>query len=82
MASLDALKLPENGTANLSHGGQAFRAIQTAYIRLLQNPFYVPDEHTPMAAKEGQGKGGKITSRKFIEEVDRIGMGWRPGANI
>ncbi|MCJ1380524.1 hypothetical protein MMC17_003632 [Xylographa soralifera] len=57
----------------------AFRALQTAYIRLLQNPFYVPDEHTPMAAREGRGKGSQITSRKFIEEVERIGMVWRPG---
>lgn len=61
---------------------QAFRALQTAYIRLLQNPFYVPDEHTPMAAKEGRGKGSQITSRRFIEEVERIGMAWRPGVGI
>lgn len=27
---------------------QVFRALQTAYIRLLQNPFYDPDEEAPM----------------------------------
>ena len=62
---------------------KAFRALQTAYIRLLQNPFYMPDEHTPMAAASGTGKGSQITSRKFIAEVERIGMAWRPGlANV
>lgn len=58
---------------------QAFKALQTAYVRLLQNPFYVPDEHTPMAVASGKGKGGQITSRKFIQEVKRIGENWRPG---
>jgi len=59
---------------------QAFRALQSAYIRLLQNPFYVPDDHTPMApASGGKRKGGKITSQKFIKEVERIGNTWRPG---
>jgi hypothetical protein len=59
---------------------QAFRALQSAYIRLLQNPFYVPDDHTPMAAASGgKEKGGKITSQKFIKEVERIGNTWRPG---
>ncbi|KAI4190473.1 MAG: hypothetical protein L6R41_000778 [Letrouitia leprolyta] len=51
----------------------------TAYIRLLQNPFYTPDDHTPMAAQSGKGKGGEITSKKFILEVKRIGDTWRPG---
>ena len=59
---------------------QAFRALQTAYIRLLQNPFYVPDDHTPLAAAVSRGDGGKITSKKFIREVERIGMTWRSGA--
>lgn len=52
-----------------------FRAMQTAYVRLLQNPFYDPDEHAPLA-----GRGGKrITSRKFAEEMRRIGDSWAPG---
>ena len=61
---------------------QAFRALQTAYIRLLQNPFYVPDDHTPMAVASGKGKSSQITSKRFIAEVERIGMTWRPGISI
>ena len=61
----------------------AFKALQTAYIRLLQNPFYTPDEHTPMAVAAGKGKGGEIKSPRFITEVKRIGEIWRPGmANV
>ncbi|EKD16561.1 uncharacterized protein L3040_001302 [Drepanopeziza brunnea f. sp. 'multigermtubi'] len=52
-----------------------FRAMQAAYVRLLQNPFYDPDEHSPPA-----GKGGKkITSRRFAEDLRKIGEGWTPG---
>ena len=57
---------------------KVFRALQTAYIRLLQNPFYNPDDHTPMAVANGKGKS-EITSHSFIAEVQRIGMAWRPG---
>ncbi|KAA8574559.1 hypothetical protein EYC84_006008 [Monilinia fructicola] len=53
-----------------------FKAMQAAYIRLLQNPFYDPDEHCPV-----NGKGGKkIVSRLFIEDMRRIGEGWVPGS--
>ena len=53
----------------------AFRAMQAAYVRLLQNPFYEPDEHSPLG-----GKGGRrITSRRFAEDMRRIGEGWTPG---
>ncbi|TLS28171.1 hypothetical protein PpBr36_01682 [Pyricularia pennisetigena] len=52
-----------------------FRAMQTAYIRLLQNPFYEPDEHSPPG---GQG-GKKITSRRFAADMRRIGEAWTPG---
>jgi hypothetical protein len=54
-----------------------FRAMQTAYVRLLQNPFYDPDE----TLLSGAGKAGakKITSRKFGEEMKRIGEAWAPG---
>ncbi|CRK13296.1 hypothetical protein BN1723_003623 [Verticillium longisporum] len=49
-----------------------FRAVQSAYVRLVQNPFFEPDEV--------MGKGGKrITSRKFDGEIRRIGEGWTPG---
>ncbi|KAK4172796.1 Sedlin [Triangularia setosa] len=51
-----------------------FKAMQAAYIRLMQNPFYDPDEHSPVA-----GPGKKITSRKFGEEMRKIGEGWMPG---
>ncbi|KAI1657208.1 snare-like protein [Daldinia decipiens] len=57
-----------------------FRAMQTAYVRLLQNPFYDPDEHAPLVLPLGGGVGGKrITSRKFADEMRRIGEGWAPG---
>ncbi|KAL8953738.1 MAG: hypothetical protein Q9222_000420 [Ikaeria aurantiellina] len=56
-----------------------FKALQTAYIRLLQNPFYTPDDYTPMAAQKTGRSVGEITSKKFIDEVKRIGETWRPG---
>ncbi|KAK4126722.1 Sedlin [Parathielavia appendiculata] len=52
-----------------------FKAMQTAYIRLMQNPFFEPDEHSPPA---GHG-GKKITSRKFAGDMRRIGENWMPG---
>ncbi|SZF03273.1 unnamed protein product [Blumeria hordei] len=51
-----------------------FRSMQSAYIRLLQNPFYDPDEHV---VREGRG-GKRITSRRFIEDIRRIGEQWIP----
>ncbi|RDA83244.1 hypothetical protein CP532_3690 [Ophiocordyceps camponoti-leonardi (nom. inval.)] len=52
-----------------------FRAMQAAYVRLLQNPFYDPDEHAPLG-----GKGGRqISSRRFVEDMRKIGEGWTPG---
>ena len=49
--------------------------MQAAYVRLLQNPFYDPDEHAPLG-----GRGGKkITSRRFSEDMRRIGERWAPG---
>lgn len=52
-----------------------FRAMQKAYIRLLQNPFFQPDDHGPLG-----GRGGKqISSRAFTEEMKRIAESWRPG---
>ncbi|KJZ78727.1 hypothetical protein HIM_02118 [Hirsutella minnesotensis 3608] len=52
-----------------------FRAMQNAYVRLLQNPFFDPDEHAPLG-----GRGGKkITSKRFVDEMRRIGEGWTPG---
>ncbi|GIZ43310.1 hypothetical protein CKM354_000654200 [Cercospora kikuchii] len=55
----------------------AFQALQTAYVNLLRNPFYVPDDHDPKTAKQ---KGNmQIESPRFIKEVDRIGKVWFPG---
>ncbi|KAK5110717.1 hypothetical protein LTR62_005594 [Meristemomyces frigidus] len=55
----------------------AFQALQTAYIRLLRNPFYVPDDHDPRTTKL---RGSlEITSSRFIKEVERIGRTWYPG---
>lgn len=50
--------------------------MQSAYIALLQNPFFQPDEHSPIT---GQG-GKRITSRKFTETMKNIGETWTPGA--
>ncbi|KAM7199385.1 trafficking protein particle complex subunit 2-like protein [Naviculisporaceae sp. PSN 640] len=52
-----------------------FKAMQTAYVKLLQNPFYDPDEHAPPT-----GRGGRrISSRRFAEDMRRIGESWTPG---
>lgn len=68
---------------NIPYGAnnlQAFRALQTAYIMLLRNPFYNPDEHSPVTANAEQRVGStQITSRKFIHEVKRIADAWTPG---
>ncbi|KAK3295027.1 Sedlin [Chaetomium fimeti] len=52
-----------------------FKAMQLAYVKLLQNPFFDPDEHSPPA---GQG-GAKITNKKFAADMRRIGEAWTPG---
>ena len=49
-----------------------FRAVQTAYVRLTQNPFFEPDD---VLGKQGK----KITSKKFEAEVRRVGENWTPG---
>ncbi|KAJ9607625.1 hypothetical protein H2200_007703 [Cladophialophora chaetospira] len=57
----------------------AFRAVQTAYIQLMLNPFYMPDERTPLQVANYGGKNPEITSKKFIAEIQRIGKAWYPG---
>ena len=52
-----------------------FRAVQTAYVRLLQNPFYDPDEQAPARGRPGKG----ITNKRFAEDMRRIGESWTPG---
>ena len=35
-----------------------------------------------MAVAKGGVKGTQITSKKFIEEVSRIGETWKPGMSV
>jgi hypothetical protein len=64
----------------LTHEKQAFKALQTAYIMLLRNPFYNPDEHSPVTANAEKRVGStQITSRRFLQEVKRIADVWSPG---
>ncbi|KAF2665695.1 Sedlin [Microthyrium microscopicum] len=56
----------------------AFRAIQAAYINLLRNPFYTPDE--PVApGSEQKVPSAQITSPAFVKEIRRIAEVWVPG---
>ncbi|KAL3473736.1 Sedlin [Aspergillus californicus] len=58
----------------------AFRALQTAYIQLLQNPFYFPDDEITLPDGAIQSaKSPHITDRKFIAEINRVGNSWAPG---
>jgi hypothetical protein len=47
-----------------------FRALQTAYITLVCNPFFDNTETRP------------ITSRRFGAEVRRIAESWKPGVAV
>lgn len=59
---------------------QAFQALQTAYVRLLQNPFYSPDEgDSSSKAMISPKVSTDIRDKKFVSEVDRIGRLWVPG---
>ena len=42
------------------------RRVHDGYVGVVFNPFYVPDEK------------GKINSRKFEREMERIGREWKP----
>jgi trafficking protein particle complex subunit 2 len=57
----------------------AFRAVQTAYIRLLLNPFFTPEDRTPLQLANQEGRAAEIKSNKFAEELQRIGRAWYPG---
>lgn len=58
---------------------KAFHALQKAYINLLRNPFYTPEDHSPNNANAHQpATSTQITSRNFINEVNRIGRVWAP----
>jgi len=54
----------------------AFQALQKAYINLLRNPFYTPEDHSPNTHQSSAST--QITSRNFINEVARIGRVWAP----
>ncbi|KAG9543494.1 Sedlin, partial [Aureobasidium melanogenum] len=54
----------------------AFQALQKAYINLLRNPFYTPEDHAPNGHQLSAST--QITSRNFINEVNRIGRLWAP----
>ncbi|KAJ5570369.1 uncharacterized protein N7459_009799 [Penicillium hispanicum] len=58
-----------------------FRELQSAYIQLLQNPFYSPDNHTPApgAAPSLASACQPISNKRFIADVKRIGETWAPG---
>ncbi|KAG2024457.1 hypothetical protein GB937_003648 [Aspergillus fischeri] len=54
--------------------------LQTAYVQLLQNPFYFPDDYTPTAkTTASSSNASQIVDRKFIAAVKRIGDTWAPG---
>jgi hypothetical protein len=55
---------------DMANGMQVFKALQTAYISLVCNPFYENDEIRP------------IESRRFLMDVKRIAEGWRPGVTV
>ncbi|KAG8168653.1 hypothetical protein KVR01_001402 [Diaporthe batatas] len=76
-ASGDAVARRAVAVVGLREGDMkpVFRAMQTAYVRLLQNPFYEPDEHAPLT---GHG-GRRIVSRRFGADMRRIGEGWTVG---
>ncbi|PGH17971.1 hypothetical protein AJ80_04592 [Polytolypa hystricis UAMH7299] len=58
----------------------AFRALQSAYVKLLQNPFYNPDDDAPIAKTTMNSSGNLSTANnQFINEVKRIGKIWTPG---
>lgn len=59
-----------------------FRAMSTAYVRLLQNPFYEPEESGGGGAGGvggGSGGGRGIGGKKFGAEMRRIGEAWTVG---
>ena len=57
----------------------AFRAVHTAYIQLLQNPFYTPEDRSPLQLANSEGRSAEIKSKRFERELQRIGMNWYPG---
>lgn len=50
-------------------------------MKLLQNPFYTPEDSAPIGKTTVTDSGySKISNSNFINEVNQIGMEWTPGA--
>ncbi|KAH7376230.1 Sedlin [Plectosphaerella cucumerina] len=49
-----------------------FRAVQSAYVRLAQNPFFEPDDVLKNTDR-------RIVSKRFDADIRRIGENWTPG---
>ncbi|OAT14410.1 hypothetical protein BDBG_09442, partial [Blastomyces gilchristii SLH14081] len=54
----------------------AFRVLQTAYIKLLQNPFYQADDTNPVGRTTMFTESFKTASNQFIREIQMIGRSW------
>jgi len=58
----------------------AFKACHRAYVALMRNPFYEPEEENVVGLRVGERVGGmQITSPRFVAEMRRIGETWYPG---
>ncbi|RMJ28344.1 hypothetical protein PHISP_00821 [Aspergillus sp. HF37] len=55
-----------------------FQALQTAYVQLLQNPFYSPDDRAPIA-RAATPTASMGLKTKFATEIKRIGNVWSSG---
>jgi trafficking protein particle complex subunit 2 len=55
---------------------KVFKAVQLAYINLLRNPFYMPDE--PSQNQDHRIGSAQITSPAFVKEIKRIAESWTP----
>lgn len=59
---------------------KAFKALHTAYINLLKDPFYQTDKNSLLTSGTFRSRDSEeITSRRFINEVQRIGKAWSVG---
>lgn len=70
------------GVNGIRHGDiwPVFRALQSAYVGLLRNPFFDPDEHGPQNVEVADALGrGKIGSQRFMALVRQVGEEWYPG---
>ncbi|KAA8644867.1 uncharacterized protein ATNIH1004_009076 [Aspergillus tanneri] len=76
-------KVPPRNDLKESDLRPVFRALQLAYIQLLQNPFYSPNVYTPIVRAAGSAYDSlPITDPKFTREVKRIGDSWGRGSAL